>query len=261
MSVVENRRRIAEFGKAEALNIARGQFIVLLDADNEIVQDDWLRRALDTFRVFPDIFGFESHYLRIPHGNPINNYLTSCLHINEPLAYDIAVKPSLVETRRQEDLFLRKYLLRPGYPCGANGFVFRRESLVDFVGQESLEEGTVSLRLALSGRAYFAMIDGYGIRHYYISSMSKYLRKRAKIALKHVTRQSERDTWVEHTGFRLYLFAILHLTVLYPLLYSIVKACKSLDPLWLYHAPMAFLTTSVYLLNWIRIRFCRRRAW
>jgi len=260
-TLLDNERKIAELGKAIAIQASQAEFFVLVDADNEIIQEDWLERALQAFDVFPDIYGYEPEYPPVPGAGGANNYLTGCLHFNDPLANDIATPPRLIETRIVNGLTYRKWHLLPGYPCGANGFIYRRQMVADLVGKDTFEEGQVALHQALRGNAYFATIDGYGIYHYYVDSMRQFLKKRAKIALKHMTRKQEREEWVQHTGKRLYLYAFLHLTLLYPFARSIYRAVRYRDPRWLYDAPMCFLTSFLYLVNWIDIKLRKRKAW
>jgi len=261
VTILENERKIAEIGKAIAIQTSRAEFFVLLDADNELVRPDWLECALAAFEAFPDIYGYEPEYLKVPGGNPANNYLTGCLHFNDPLANDIATPPRLVETRIVNGRTYRKWHLLPGYPCGANGFIYKRKAMMDLIAEDTFEEGQAALHQALKGNAFFATIDGYGIYHYYVDSLRKFLKKRAKIALKHMTRKQEREEWVQHTGRRLYLYAFLHLTLLYPFARSICRAVRYRDPLWLYDAPMCFLTSFLYLVNWIDIKLHRKKAW
>lgn len=257
-----NEKRVAEFGKSIGIKKAKGEYIVMLDADNEIVQNDWLKKFINAFEVYPDIFGVESNYLKIPNWNAVSNLLTYCQHIDDPLARDIAIKPKQVEVKKVDDLTYRKFSIKPGYPAGANGFMFRMSAVKDFVGKETFEEGQVLLNIALKGNAYHCMIDGYGIYHYFFNSFGKFLKKRFKRALKHSTRMKEkRKTWVNYTGMRMYLYAFLHLTFVYPFFFSIFKAIQEKKLLWLLYAPIAFVTTFMYLLSWVLIKITGKKAW
>jgi hypothetical protein len=152
----------------------------------------------------------------------------------------------------------RKFRFSPGYPAK---LFFRRDAIASFAGQETFEEGQAMLRLALDGRNLLAMVDGYGVYHHNIASLGQYLRKRAKIALKHGTRTRERKTWVHYTGRSLPLVALAHLTFVWPLVVSIARAIRGRQPLWLLHAPIGFLTAWVYAFSHVRNRLTGRRAW
>lgn len=259
-TIVHNEEKITEFGTAKALKLMKGDFLVLFAGDNELTEPNWLSLALKTFKVFPDIFAFESCYLNIPGGSPVVNYLTATIHISDPLARDIAIQPKETDRRILDGQTFRKLLADPGYPAGANGFIYRRSAIEPYFGLHTFEEAYVIMDIAKKG-AFIGCIDGHGVRHYYTDSLRHYLAKRSKIALKHSTRTQERETWVDHTGKRIFLFTFLHLTVVYPLLFSIYKAVQKRDVLWLMHAPMCFLTTTIYAWNWALIKITKRRAW
>lgn len=261
LRILENPRKVAEFGKAIAIQSSASDFIVMLDADNEIVQPDWLECALIAFDVFPDIYGYESYCLRIPNGKPITNYLACCRIFCDPLASDIAIQPSLLRTVDSSGLTYQKYHLPPGFPSGANGYIFRRDRIQHLLDCDTFEEGQVSLKLSFSEQPYFARIVGYGIYHHYTTSFMAFVRKRAKIAIKFTTRSQQHETWVDYTGKRLYIYAFLDLTAIYPLLYSVVQAIRRKEPLWLLHAPVCFLTVVSYAFNWIYVKVARKRAW
>lgn len=261
LKVVENPRIIAEFGKSEGVKAAKGDFIILLDADNEIVQTDWLSSALKSFELFPEAFGFESYYLKIPHWNAASNFLTYCLHIDDPLARDIASKPVLEQTVAADGKTFRLYRLIPGYPCGANGFIYRRSAITEFIAADTFEEGQVALQKSLDGTGRIAMIDGYGVYHYYFDSFGKFLRKRVKRAVKHETRSAERKTWVSYTGKRIYFAALYHLSFVFPFFVSVFEAIRRREILWLLYAPVAFLSTFTYLVSFVWIKLFGKKAW
>lgn len=259
--LLDNPDRIAEFGKARALEKARGDYIILLDADNEIAQEDWLMRLLEAFRVFPDVIGVESHYLPVPGETALNHYLTSCLHISDPLAHGIASRPRRLDKVSREGTTFRKFSLPAGYPTGANGFIYRRDKIEQYVGKHTFEEAHVLVKMALSGGATFAMVDGYGVRHDYADSFGKFLQKRRKIALKHTTRAGERTTWVAHTGWRRFVMPLAYATGVIPFITSVIAAVRDRDPYWLLHGPICFVTAWVYAYSAVTIRLQGKRAW
>jgi len=259
--IVHNERKITEFGTAIALKQMKGDYLCLFAADNEIVQDDFLEKAMEAFKIFPDAFGFESHYLKIPNWNNVSNFLTHCMHIDDPLACDIATKPIEVDRKEVNGRTLRKYEARPGYPAGANGFIFKADAIEFARNLDTFEEGQVLLNIELQGDAYIAMIDGYGIYHYYTKGLKQYIQKRAKRAIKFATRKNERATWVDHTGNRIYWVVVYHLTFLLPFAVSVIRALRKREWLWLYYAPVAWSTTAIYVANYVYIRLFGKKAW
>ena len=255
--IVDNPRLVAEFGNARALSEAGGDFVYLMGADEVMGQVDFIEAFVEAFVVFPDIVGVEQEFLQIPSGSTINNYLAA-IHINDPLARDMARKPRPLRVVRREGRLWREWQFQAGYPAK---LFLRRSCLTQFLGEETFEEGQVMLRLALDGNDRMATVDGYGVYHYNVKSLSHYLRKRWKIAGKHTTRIQERKTWVNYTGRRMYLFALLHLTVLYPLIVSVCQAVRTRRWVWLLHAPVAFCVSAVYVVGYICMKMTSRKAW
>jgi glycosyltransferase involved in cell wall biosynthesis len=255
--IVDNPRIVAEFGNAEALKQAAGEIVYLMGMDEEMAQPDMIEAMVAALDRFPDVVGSEQEFLPIPGGNWVNNYLAA-IHINDPVARDLVAQPVELDRVKEAGRTYRKFRFSPGYPAK---LFFRRAALAPFVGQDTFEEGQAMLRLALDGKNLLATVDGYGVYHHNIASLRQYLRKRAKIALKHGTRTRERKTWVHYTGRSLALVAFAHLTFVWPLAVSLVRAVRYRQPLWLLHAPIGFLTAWVYALSHVRNRLTGRRAW
>ena len=257
VSIVDNDRVVAEFGTAEALKVARGEFIYLMGCDEVMAQEEMIETFVEAFDILPGIAGVEQEFVKIPGGSIANNYL-AVIHINDPLARDIAVQPKQLQKVERDGKTYREFEFFPGYPAK---LLFQRDMIEEFIGADTFEEGQVMLKLALDGRNRMAMVDGYGVYHYNITSLRQYFRRCAKIALKHTTRIRERETWVSHTGKRIYLFALLHLTFIYPLVFSLVQVVRKREPLWLLHAPIAFMSTAIYGLNLAYIKLTGKKAW
>ena len=257
LDVVPNDKVVAEFGKTAALRKTSGAFVCVMDCDEEIVQDDAVACYVKAFDIYPDIVGVEQCFLKIPGGYALNNFF-ALTRLTDALAHDITIKPTLIDTRQLEGKTYRKYEFSPAYPAL---LFMKRDYVEQFLEQDTYEEGQVMLDLALQGANKMCIIEGYGVRHHHIQSFSQFLRKRAKIALKHTTRVKERKTWVNYTGRRLYVFAFLHLTLVYPLVYSVIRAVREREPVWLFNAPICFLTTASYIANWLWIKVTGKKAW
>ena len=255
--VIPNEKKVAEFGKALALKEARGDLLCLLDCDEEIVQEDALASYVKAFEVFPDIVGVEPHFLKVPGGSVLNNYL-AVTHYTDPLGESIAIRPRAVDTKTVDGKTFRKLEFGTAYGCM---LFLTRDAVTPFLDREQFHEGTIMPELALSGTNKMCMIDGYGVWHHHVESLRDFMRKRAKIATKFMTRSRQGKTWVDYARRSIWFAAILNLTVVYQIVYSVTKAARQREPLWLLHAPMCFITTLLYAWNWIRIKVTGRKAW
>src|ERR1700744_5127851 len=76
--VFDDNGRNIEDGKRAAFVHATGDYVVFIDADNEIAHSDFLRRAIDALSKNSSAYGLESYYLYTPRMNSFCAYLT-CL--------------------------------------------------------------------------------------------------------------------------------------------------------------------------------------
>ena len=256
LKIVTNDKTVAEFGKALALKETEGDFVCVLDCDEEIVQEDAVETYVKAFDIFPDIVGVEQHFLKTPGGYPLNNYF-ALIQLTDPLAWDISGKLKFLEKTVVDSKTYRKFVFPPTYPAL---LFLKREFAQKYIAAETWEEGQVMMDLARNENNVIARIDGYGVRHHHIASFRQFLQKRRKIALKHITRTQQRETWVTYARSTTF-FAFLHLTFIYPLIYSCFMAVKSRDAFWLYHAPLCFAGSLTYAVSWLYIKMSGKKAW
>lgn len=257
VSVLDNPRRVAEFGTAEALKKARGAYICIQGFDHEYIHSDFVSTMIRAFSEFPDIAGVHQETLPIPGGGVISNYIASA-GWSDPLAMEIIDDPVDMEVRHIEGKVFRRQRFSAACPMI---LFFKRESITDLIDAETFEEGQVMLRLALTGNNHCAAVDGYGYRHHHTTTLKGFLKKRMKIALKYTTRIQERQTWVQYAEKSLFVAAILHLTFVYPLVYSLGKSLKDRNLYWLCHAPLCFTGVLAYGFAWLKIKLSRSKAW
>jgi glycosyltransferase involved in cell wall biosynthesis len=126
--VLDDNGRNMEEGKRLALRHATGEYIVFVDADNEITHPDYLELAVRALAANPQTLGVESYYLPSSKMSSFCAYLTALLHISDPISWLMSTNPRLVALEGETE----RWVLPENslsYPLGANGFVFRRSDL------------------------------------------------------------------------------------------------------------------------------------
>jgi hypothetical protein len=94
--VLDDDGKNMEEGKRLALQHATGEFIVFVDADNEITHADYIELAVKALAANPQALGVESYYLPSPKMSSFCAYLTHRLHISDPIAWLMSANPKLV---------------------------------------------------------------------------------------------------------------------------------------------------------------------
>ncbi len=252
--VLDAQGELAEAAKRRAMERARGRYIALLDADNEIVGETWLARAVAALDRHPEALGFESYYLKCPAHSRLNRYLTSCLQISDPYARFLAGRLSRVALE-PDGVEIFELPADGSYPTGANGFVFPRARLSALRPDQPYHEAVFFPSLMRRGLRTLVKIRGCGIWHHYVTTWGDYFRKRQRaMIIRSLRREEAPDTW-DAGGTARKIAALLYFgTVVGPLIEGVVRAIAARDPDWLLHAPAGLVSTAGNALGLMRAR-------
>jgi glycosyltransferase involved in cell wall biosynthesis len=227
-----------EEGKRLALQHATGEFIVFMDADNEITDADYIELAVKALAANPPAIGVESYYLPSPKMSSFCVYLTHLLHISDPIAWLMSANPQLVARDGETERWtLPENSL--SYPLGANGFVFRRADLESVNANEQFQDTHVALFLMRTGRREWLRIRGRGVHHFYIQTLWRFVQKRRR-AVVHFLRVQEtaKTNWMkEKPPVPLWLAAIYCVTFIGPIFHTLRGIVRNGDARWLWHLP------------------------
>ena len=255
--VIDNPRRGYDSGKCEAFAASTGEFVVFVDADNEITHSDFVRRAVEALERQPQALGLESYYLGSARMTSFCVYLSELLHISDPVAWMMSVNPVLIESNGG----VERWTFPPGslaFPMGANGFVFRRSDLAHLSADDLFEDCTVVLELAQRGRTEWLRIAGRGVHHYVVSGLGDFVRKRRRQTFHFLAQRS--DQKISWTQFRPtvpgWLACLYCATVVGPLYHTLRGLWRTHNPAWFWH-PVTCLA-SVYGISWGVITYWTR---
>ncbi len=250
--VFSNSKRTAEYGKKIAFDHSIGDIIVFLDSDNVIASRAWLKELLYPF-IDQNIVGVESNYLVSNDFTSLNKYV-SLLGIADPLARQLASKP--ISTTKFKHYIMKKYDQYSIPIAGANGFLWRREVLEKFGGKRMLNEISILSQAAKYSSVSIGNVQGVGIYHYYCTGLRDYVKKRIKIANKHLSRRHSNDlTWVEKRGLARLVFCSLYLfSIVGPTVNAVYMSIRYKQIVWLWHPLISFLSMVVYTSKFINYK-------
>lgn len=241
--IVDNPERVAESGKRTGLKMARGEYIVFTDADNELSSRDFLRLAVTALAQNPKALGVESYYPAAPGMNSFCAYLTQILHISDPIAWMMSVNPVQLGT----DNGLERWTFPKdslAYPLGANGFVFRKADLDSINATEHFEDTHVALQLALGGKREWLRLTGCGVHHYCVRGVTDFLKKRRRQAYHFLSLKDKSHlSWTQMKPLMPgWLACVLCGTLIVPLAQTVRGLCQTRDPRWLWHPLASFVS-------------------
>ncbi len=256
--VLDDNGRNMEEGKRLALRAATGDYIVFVDADNEITHPDYLELAVKALAANPQALGVESYYLPSSKMSSFCAYLTALLHISDPVAWLMSTNPQLVARDGETE----RWALPDGsfsYPLGANGFVFRRADLQSVQADEKFQDTHVALFLMKQGKREWLRIRGRGVHHYYIQTLWLFVKKRRRATVHFLQVQKEMPVnWMkEKPPVPLWLAGLYCVSVAGPLWHTVRGLVRDRDPRWLWHVPTCL--ASVAGNAWGVLTYWRRR--
>jgi len=257
--VLDDNGKNMEEGKRLALQHATGEYIVFIDADNEITHPDYLELAIRALAANPQALGVESYYLPSPKMSAFCAYLTALLHISDPIAWLMSTNPMLVGKEGQTERWMlpnNSY----AYPLGANGFVFRRADLQSVQANEKFQDTHVALFLMKNGKREWLRITGRGVHHYYIQTLWLFIQKRRRATVHFLRVQEEMPVnWMkEKPPVPLWLAAVYCVTFFGPLWHALRGMFQTGDVRWLWH--MLASPASVIGNAWGVVTYKRRKG-
>ena len=247
--VLDDNGRNMEEGKRLALSHATGEYIIFVDADNELTHPDYVESAVNALAKNPDALGVESYYLPSPKMSSFCAYVTHLLHISDPICWLLSSNPVLIGTEGA----IERWTL-PGhsysYPLGANGFVFRKADLDAVRAGEHFQDTHIALHLMQAGKREWLRIRGRGVHHYYVQTLWGFIQKRRRATVHFLNVRSEVDTsWMkEKPPIPGWLACLYCVTFIGPIYHTLRGLLRDLDLRWLWHLPASL--GSVIGLGW-----------
>jgi glycosyltransferase involved in cell wall biosynthesis len=238
VTILDDDGKNMEEGKRLALQHATGEYIVFVDADNEITHPDYIELAVQALAANPQALGVESYYLPSPKMSSFCAYITHRLHISDPMAWLMSANPQLVA----RDGEVERWTL-PGdslsYPLGANGFVFRRADLELVKANEHFQDTHAALHLMHAGKREWLRIRARGVHHYYVQTWWGFVQKRRRATVHFLRVQEEAKTnWMKEKPLvPLWLAGVYCVTLFGPLWHTVRGLVRDGDPCWLWHTP------------------------
>ncbi len=234
--ILDDNGKNMEEGKRLALRHATGEYIVFIDADNEITHADYLGFAVQALVANPQALGVEGYYLPSSKMSSFCAYVTARLHISDPVCWVMSANPRLVA----RDGDVERWILPPGtfsYPLGANGFVYRRADLQSVQANEKFQDTHVAMFLMKNGQREWLRLRGRGVHHYYVQTLWGFVQKRRRATVHFLRVQEEMPVnWMKEKPLvPLWLAAVYCVTFFGPLFHTLRGIMRDGDARWLWH--------------------------
>jgi glycosyltransferase involved in cell wall biosynthesis len=262
-TVLDNPRRLADYGAKLIAGAATGDLLVIFAADNGFETRHWLDRVAAQFVRYPDLAAVWGRLISGPDDPPINKYYE--LIQSDPLAFFL---------NKNLDRYLREapdggdayvFTVDPRRPViwGANGLVYRLAYVRDIIlRDEFLGDNDIFQCMIERGQSRVAYIPSLRTYHHHVRSLRQWIGKwRRNYTLHFLEHYDSRNlNWVYAGGIR-WKMAIWLLYSLLPLIsgaHALTLALRDRNAHWLYHPIVAFCQTVCYAYHTVRSGAGRR---
>jgi glycosyltransferase involved in cell wall biosynthesis len=256
--IVDNPLRTGEAGKAAAIAVAQGSLLALIDSDNILPTQDWLRRMVAPFDD-PAIFASEPLEYTRRAGDPALTRYFAMLGMNDPLCLFIGNYDRMCAVTGHwtgldvpvEDRggYLRARLSPEALPTvGANGCIVRREVLSRVTWSPYYFDIDVIQQAVGAGLTDIAKVK-CGIVHLFAARLADFGRKqdrRIRDFLHYSGEQQRTYPWRRQRLGGVARFCVATVLVV-PLLWQMARGARRCpDSAWRYHVPVCWATLWRY---------------
>lgn len=248
LKVLKNSAVDAESGKRLGIQKAKGKYIILLDADNQIIGTSWLKTGIAILEKHRDVWGVESEWLVNKNDPPLNQYF-AMLAITDPVARVFSPTSNQMKIEDHAGYQLVTIEKNNTPIIGANGFFYRRSLIKkEITKTKKFEEVNYVAQLISEGHQTYGVIKKSGIYHHYCTSVWDYVAKRRKIARKFLQRKAiNQTTWLDKVGLPKFLLAVIYnFSIVGPLTEAIFQILKTKNTAWFFHPIISFITVVSY---------------
>ncbi len=259
--IINNPDRIAEFAKSLGIQRAQGEYIVILDTDNEIVQEDWLERMISILEMDRSIVGMDPVFLVKEDDFLVNRYC-ALLGLEDPVIRYMADLSGNADVEKHEGYAV--YKIRAGrFPIfGSNGFIWRRKVFDEIKSYiPRYDEAEFCIEVVERGYSKIGFVRDRGIHHHHLETIAQFIGKRLrrgrefmtrKLMLKE-TKKVKPGVWLDkYSKWELLKSVFLCLSIIHPLYESIKGYLRNRDIAWALHPFLSFASVVIYGMVFLR---------
>lgn len=240
--ILDNPRKLAEYGVQIGVKEARGEFLVIFAADNELFGKDWLKKVADIFKSEPGVSAVWGRLASGEKDSSLNKYFE--LIQSDPLNWFL--NKNLNEYRKKAKSSGKDYFtfsVDPAKPLvwGANGLVYKTEKIKEIWSQKGyLGDNDAFQFMIEKGDNKAAYFDSAFVYHHHVARLGDWIKKWRRNLNQHlIDKQDTRNmNWVFTGNFnrKLFFWSIYSAVPIPALIHSLYLYLKSKNLYWLYHS-------------------------
>lgn len=251
--ILQNQKRLAEYGLQLGILNARGDFLVPFAADNELIGCNWVKKVIDLFSFDREISAVWGRLASAKDDSSLNKYFE--LIQSDPLNWFLNKNLSKYKKDSQiygKDCFIFNVDPRRPLVWGANGIAYRAAISRPIWAQEGyLGDNDAFQHMVEQGSNRVAYFDSPHVYHHHVANLKQWFTKWKRNYQSHfLDKLKTRNLqWVFVQDFkrRLCFWLAYSLCPLFSGMQAVYLALRDRNVHWLYHPLVSFLQTTVYI--------------
>ena len=176
VKILDNKiKKDYDSGKMIALNKAKGEYFMYLDADMFLLSKNWFNQMLKVFKN-KEISASFTKFIVVRNDNILNRYLSYDPLQRDPLYKFLTSNIDDIITKKEDDYFICKIRRRNPPPIGL--CVYRTYLLKKYIHNEGFQDLEVPLILESKGYGIFAYVPNAGVHHKHVRNLKHLMFKR-----------------------------------------------------------------------------------
>ncbi len=237
--------RDIERSKSIGLQSATGDFVLLIDDDNELVDRDWLATSVEILQRDHSLGGIQSIRFAYRPEDPLANRYCSLMGINDPLVYYLKRSdrlalfedgwPRIADEVHDRGEWMKVRFGASGIPTlGSQGFLTRTSLIKEFASGARFYHLDFCHYVNLSESPFFALrLDS--VRHDHCKTVASFVAKCRRNGRLYLRDGRQRQFSYDMTTADLMKLALLSVTVVVPLVDAIRGYKRQKDVAWFLH--------------------------
>lgn len=255
---IDPRKQNAEYNKSIGISRAKHEIIAMIDHDNVLPYNRWLKHMVRPFIERPDVVGVETlRYHYNPDGELLDRYF-ALFGCGDPIVWYLrkSDRLSYVHDAPRGAYRVVRYSEKTMPTIGANGFLVRRETLTRYadIKPGMYYDMDVNIDLIRNGFDTFAFVNDSIMHNTGYGNIWSYFKRRMLFMNQyHMGQGSRRFHMVSKVNMWRFIIAVFaSVSIVIPLYESVRGWRKIRDYAWFLHPIMALGFVTIYA--WVIMR-------
>jgi len=254
VKIVRSGFRNRERAKSIGIEHAKGELLLLMDADVFLLPDNYITRSVQLLQKYPSAVAVQSIRWHYKRNDYIINRYCNLFGTVDPLVLFLGKRGALMVIEDEwmykktviskgSDYFLVKFTTQNLPTVGAQGYIVRRKELLKTSWKPFFFHLDTAYEMVKKGKDEFIM-GKLEVEHRYVGSLLEYYQKMIRNMYLFLKLDRYRTYKYDINPLKLFITLLIMFSVVYPLFQSIKGYIRKPDRAWFLH-PLFCITVPI----------------